>query len=330
MDTWSAFRGAADYAVRGLSRTTVRPLQLIRASSSARLRAAALAALALTAYLLVAALLTAYHAATDAYIAPIILSPDNDLVLQQKQKILEITGERELAEAQLESVDADLAADEAEQQRLTQLGSLQSGDLEALDQQRTLLQKMYDQARVAAAEAARNLSMGLIDQSEYNRDQQALHQAQVALLENRRSAMRSETTTTTGPDAAGQKARLDLLKVYAAKKAKIVEHKVLERKIGKLQELETQLLVRPIALAMEKSLDAAFVPYTQLDRVQPGGSVYACVWGLFWCSRVGQVTEVVPGEVSMPDPWGAIARGQYVLLSLPSTKAARAKVLRVR
>jgi hypothetical protein len=300
------------------------------AAKSVRLRAAALLALVAVAYAMIAVLLTAYHAASDAFIAPIIFSPDNDLVLQQKQKIIEITAERELAEAQLESAEADLAADAAEQQRLMQMGSLQTGDLDALDQQRALLEKMYDQARVAAAQAARNFTAGLIAQSDYNRSLQELHQAQVGLLENRRSAMRSETTTTTGPEIDGQRARLDLLKVYAAKKAKIVEQKVLENKIEKLRDLEAQLRERPIALAMEKSLDAAFVPYTQLDRVQANRPVYACVWGLFWCAKVGQVTEVVPGEVNMADPWGTLARGQYVLLSLQSAKAAREKVLRVR
>jgi hypothetical protein len=48
------------------------------------------------------------------------------------------------------------------------------------------------------------------------------------------------------------------------------------------------------------------------------------------CRPVGTVSEVVPGEVILPDPWGNQTRGQYAVLNLQDRDAARAKTLRVR
>jgi hypothetical protein len=54
------------------------------------------------------------------------------------------------------------------------------------------------------------------------------------------------------------------------------------------------------------------------------------VWGVFACKPVGTITEIVPGEVILPDPWGNPARGQYAVLDLSNHDAAKSKVLRVR
>jgi hypothetical protein len=42
------------------------------------------------------------------------------------------------------------------------------------------------------------------------------------------------------------------------------------------------------------------------------------------------VTEVLPGEVIVPDPWGSLARGQYAVIELDDQHAAQSKTLRVR
>jgi hypothetical protein len=74
----------------------------------------------------------------------------------------------------------------------------------------------------------------------------------------------------------------------------------------------------------------AFIPYTQIDGVSSGGKVYECVLGVFSCTQVGRVTEVLPGEVIVPDPWGSLARGQYAVIELDDQHAAQSKTLRVR
>jgi hypothetical protein len=75
----------------------------------------------------------------------------------------------------------------------------------------------------------------------------------------------------------------------------------------------------------------AFGPYTQMEPVRPGAQVLDCkLWGLFFCERAGQVSEVLAGEVVAQDPWGSPARGRYALLKLKQKQAAQSKVLHIR
>jgi hypothetical protein len=75
----------------------------------------------------------------------------------------------------------------------------------------------------------------------------------------------------------------------------------------------------------------AFVPYEELEEVRAGAAVYHCkLWGLLFCSAVGAVSEILPGEVMTQDPWGSTTRGQYAILALQDPSAARSRALRVR
>jgi hypothetical protein len=123
---------------------------------------------------------------------------------------------------------------------------------------------------------------------------------------------------------------LELVHIDSEKRSKLAQRSALTERIAKIDELATELKSRPLFQAAEKSIDMAFVPYTQIDGVTRGATVYSCVWGLFMCRPVGTVSEVVPGEVILPDPWGNPTRGQYAVLNLQDREAARAKTLRVR
>jgi hypothetical protein len=123
---------------------------------------------------------------------------------------------------------------------------------------------------------------------------------------------------------------LELLKLEAEQRTKLAERTLMKDKLAKIDEISAQLKGRPIFRAVEKSMDVAFVPYTQIDGMHAGAAVYECVWGVFHCKQVGSVTEIVPGEVILPDPWGTQTRGQYAVLDLSKHDSAKAKSLRVR
>jgi hypothetical protein len=123
---------------------------------------------------------------------------------------------------------------------------------------------------------------------------------------------------------------LELLRVEAERRGKLAQKRALTERLATIDQLASEMRARPIFQAVERSLDLAFVPYTQMKGVEKGAAVYSCVWGLFFCENVGQIAEVVPGEVILPDPWGNQSRGQYAVLKLSDKAAARAKVLRVR
>ena len=317
--------------------------------------------------LLIWVLHTAFRAVTDSFVAPIILSPDNDLVLEHKRKVMELEVQRALAQARSDGVEVDLLALDQGAQRLLQLSRLTSRslsfvnqlntqqassgefDLSTLSEQHRLLRRIFEQQRDATARAKANYQAGLLTQLEYERELTALHQAELGVLENNRARARAEeqlgevamrgnalerrgalTPEQVTRDSQLVQLELELLRLNAEKRTKLAEKRVLDEQIKQIVELQEQLRIRPIYQAIGRSLYAAFVPYTQLDGVSEGSVVYQCTWGIFSCQRVGSVLELVPGEVTMPDPWGNPARGQYLLLDLTEHKAATAKTLRVR
>jgi hypothetical protein len=155
---------------------------------------------------------------------------------------------------------------------------------------------------------------------------QTLSQIRVAVFENDRAIVESARAR----EEQAMRIELELLKLQTEMRAKRAERALLGDKVGMIHELEEQLRARPIFQAMTRSVEVAFVPYTQIDGVANGAAVYDCVWGLLFCEPVGAVAELVPGEVILTDPWGNQARGQYAVLELHDHEAAQSKSLRVR
>jgi hypothetical protein len=312
---------------------------------------------------------TAYHAATDAFVAPSILSPESDLVLTSKLRFSELTVERARALAEKESLDVDLAALEQASGRLEGLrggagqahrwvtevtaikASAGAADLEVLAEQKRMLEGMQERQREQTRRARADLEAGLVSQADYAREALALTQVELSLLETGRATLQSRSARHemqlaeralarrgAGPSMPELLVReeqlvrleLEILRLHSERHSKEAQRRALGERLSKIDELTTQLRSRPVFQATEKSLDVAFVPYTQLEGVEPGARVLSCVWGLFACKDVGSVSELVPGEVVLPDPWGSPARGQYAVLTLSDRASAMSKVLRVR
>jgi hypothetical protein len=280
---------------------------------------------------------TCYHAFADSFVTPMILSPDSELVLQNKLKLSELAVERARSVGELTGIGAELDAVERAKARLSQLQQLAVSNpahgsaarpvhASPLLQEKTLLAMMRSRQEELAKQARRDLSAGIISRSNYGKEIQSLDQMTLALIENRRTTEQSEISS----EDQSVRIDLELLRLDAERSAKAASKKVLEERIAIIDTLVAQLKERPIARAIEKSVAVAFVPYTQIDGVTPRADVLECVWGLFLCKSVGSVVEIVPGEVTMPDPWGNPTRGQYAVLDLRHEGAAKAKVLRVR
>ena len=275
----------------------------------------------------------AYRALTDAFIAPLVLSPDNELVLQNKLRATELYAERARAEALRDGLQLEVAAAEQAAERLGEMLGLvapdatrASDDARVLREQRKVLDRMAREQRVLVDDTAANLDDGLVTRTDLARETQTLSQIQVALFENDRALVQSATSQRE----QATRIELELLKLNTEVRSKRAEIAVLTDKLAAVDALEGQLRARPIFQAMNRSLDVAFVPYTELEGVSAGGVVYECVWGLLFCEPVGRVGELLPGEVAFTDPWGKPARGQYAVLSLSDSTAAQSRSLRVR
>ncbi len=310
-----------------------------------------------------------YRAATDSFVAPIIFTPDNDLVIASRLKLGELELERARIDAQLRSLDTDIAAREAALARMralmtqaqsamawtTEVSSRQArtagAELKLLVQQRDLLAATIGEQERLVAAAERNMNAGLVARTDYAHEVQLLNQLKLGLLDNARAqkqagmsweqasaARRSASGADGAPLMPELQARrsdalhleLEMLRLESELRAERAEKQLLDEKRAKIDEIAARMKDRPALRAVEQNVNVAFVPYSQLDAVKAGAKVFDCVWGLFRCRSVGRVSEIVPGEVVLPDPWGSQARGQYAILDLADPTSARSKALRVR
>jgi len=313
---------------------------------------------------------TVYRVATDGFVAPIILSPDSDMVIQSKLSMsqllaekLRITSKKEAIEGEIQGADEALAelsalhtATSKALEWSSSITSTQAAagvqDQRALASQQQTLSKMLTDGESFVERMKKDLEAGLVSKVEYEKERQSLNQLRVAAIENERaqiatSAQLSVVRLAQNALGAGGKPRVatpemisqqdqlvrvrcEMIRLQAERRSKVSERRSIDDELAKLDELLAQLKARPIFRAIEANTNVAFIPYSQIEGVRAGTTIYDCVWGVFACKPVGQIAELLPGEAIVPDPWGSPARGQYAIMDLKVAQAAQSKVLRVR
>ena len=84
----------------------------------------------------------------------------------------------------------------------------------------------------------------------------------------------------------------------------------------------------PYLRALDSKAVLAFVPYQNLRNVKLGTKLYSCSWGLVMCSRVGEVTQTIEGEVENIHPHDeSVQRGIMVEIKLTTPSAEGETVL---
>ena len=228
-----------------------------------------------------------------------------------------------------------------------------AADVKTLRSERDVLVATLARQETYLAEMERSLAAGLVHKADVERARNAVDQARVELLKNEREQLSAETqlrvaslarsalTSKAGgrlatPEMVSLRQALarvhvDVLKAEAERRGRAAQQRADQESLARVDELVAQMRKRPIFRAIESSQTVAFVTYDQIRRVRAGGGVYRCsLWGFFGCKQVGAVSEVLPGEVAMQDPWGTVGRGQYAVLSLTEASAAQSRSLRVR
>jgi hypothetical protein len=95
---------------------------------------------------------------------------------------------------------------------------------------------------------------------------------------------------------------LDVAKAQDEIKAFTEALATMDRSIARYGDLLKVLAEDPLLKALSGSITLAFVPYENLAQVQAGAPVFACRLDMLACRKVGQVNQILPGEVSQHSP----------------------------
>ncbi|MFZ1813771.1 MAG: hypothetical protein WBO55_03160 [Rhizobiaceae bacterium] len=84
----------------------------------------------------------------------------------------------------------------------------------------------------------------------------------------------------------------------------------------------------PLIRAVENPVTVLFVPYDNLNSYTGEEPLYACGFAIFWCSNVGKIGSVIPGEFSTTHPFfGKPMRGQFVEAKLKDQQSGLKELL---
>jgi hypothetical protein len=320
-----------------------------------------------------------HSALSDAWVAPLRLSPDNERVVDLRIQRTKEKADRARLSAEVVGIDQELQAVDVSLRRMQSLsadyrGALvwtaeaQSKELRDLAQQSNELQsksqmmnKLLGEQRAVLARADSDRAAGLITSTEFDRQSIAVHQLEVAQQDceielDRVEASRSDatargqalTSASSGPSNPSRhrasqlspdvikfyddqvRVELEVARLEAEKRSAQARREAAQGALDDMGQLLRELEARPLYRAMQQNTDVAFAPYDHLRRFAVGDEVYTCILSVFACRVVGAVTELVSGEVITQDPWGELARGQYVILEMRDRSALFERVLRVR
>jgi hypothetical protein len=104
--------------------------------------------------------------------------------------------------------------------------------------------------------------------------------------------------------------RLDLAKSMESRNS-------LKAALARQDKIVSSLQGSAYLRALRDKASVAFVPYANIENAGKGTSLYACKLGMLFCYNVGEVLEVLPGEVQFKHPQRErMLRGQLVVLKL--------------
>ncbi|HEY8143418.1 MAG TPA: hypothetical protein VIG06_12135, partial [Kofleriaceae bacterium] len=291
-----------------------------------------------------------FYMVSDSWIEPMVVSPTDERVLTLKSQLAEksnlrdqvalelqhterfIASQQEFQAEFVKAVKADLAERKTTLRRLKSLASGYAGE-------RSRIRKSNREfAKQSKSQMHKEYAARLIDRSEYLQGAFQLGQIATSSLslaerqvefETRASEIDGEARALEAmlsQKAAGDEGSLsyEVLKVkqeYDSSRLetqKAIESRAaLKESLARYDAILITIKRSPYLRAADHSANVAFVPYSNLDDVKVGSSVYACALEMIICHEVGSVRELLPGEVTYKHPFREKdLRGQMVDLDL--------------
>jgi hypothetical protein len=298
---------------------------------------------------------TAFYYASDSWIVPMAVSPTDEKVVTLQAQLAEqqnardrITDELQQAERAIESqqtfqaefakaIRSDLEGRKLALSRIRELATTASRTRAAIKNQNSAY------ANASRRKMQQEYAAGLIDRTAMLSgkfqiaqitssnlslaERQAEFETRAAELEAQTRSLDAILANAQGSGSAAlsyevlrikqeyEASRLDLAKSIEARDT-------LKAALARQDKIVTALAQSAYLRAVRDSASVAFVPYGNLSNVSKGTSLYACKLGMIFCYHVGEVLEVLPGEVQFKHPHRERnLRGQVVVLKLDRDEA---------
>jgi hypothetical protein len=303
--------------------------------------------------------MTAFYYFSDSWIVPVAIQPSDDKVVTLQAQLAEQQNARDKLANDLDQAERAIKAQEAFQaafakavrgdlaNRKIALGKLRDLATNAKGTRAAVRGANAAYAGAAQKRMAEEYAAGLIDRNGMLTGRFQLAQISTS---NLTLAERQAEYETRAADLEAQTRSLDAILADSATDAELSydvlkikqEHDASKLELAKATETRDTLkaaLARQDQIvagikrsaylrALDDHATVAFVPYGNLKNAQAHTKLYACKVGMFWCRRVGEVLEVLPGEVLGRHPHrDKTMRGQMVELRLEDGASATDDVL---
>jgi len=300
---------------------------------------------------------TLFYYVSKTWVTPTVVSASDEKVVQLKTELAAQLNNRDKLLADLHESERAIAA---EREFQTEFGNAIKADLEgrkqALDRVRQLagaaastrvkirssneeyakasadkMQKDYDAHLIDEKSAlGGNYQLAQISSSNLSiaeRQAELERQAQELSAQTRSlDALLAQKDTALSYDVLKIKRDYDTSKLALAKA--VETEKTVTASLGRQEEIIAGINKSGYLRALGDKATVALVPYSNLDAVAPGTSLYECRIAMLWCHEVGTVVEVLPGEVTFKHPRrDTMVRGQMVELKLTDAAAGEDDVL---
>ena len=293
-----------------------------------------------------------FYMVSDSWIEPMVVSPTDERVLTLKSQLAEksnmrdqvalelqhteryIVSQQEFQAAFVRAVKADLAERKTTLRRLRSLASGYAGE------RSRIRRSNREFAKQSKAQMSKEYAARLIDRSEYLQgafqlgqiatsnlslaERQVEFESRAAEIDGEARALEAILSQKQAEAGADSSLSYEVLKVkqeYDQSRLdtqKAIESRAaLKESLARYDAILTSIKLSPWLRAADHTADVAFVPYSNLDEVKVGSSVYACGLEMIFCYQVGSVRELLPGEVTYKHPFREKdLRGQMVELKL--------------
>ena len=301
--------------------------------------------------------MTVFYMFSHTWIVPTVVSANDEKVVAQQRELAAQQNERDRLAGELRAAELSMADEQVFQEKLVvavqndlagrraALGRVRALATEAAGTRAEIRTASSDFAQASSERMDDEWKAGMIDRhamldgkhqlaqiSSSNlsiAEKQAELDMQAAQLAHETKALDALIADKDVPlsyDVLKIKRDLDASKLAVTKA--IDSRKTLLASLARQDQIIADLKSSPYLRALADHATVALVPYGNLDRAQAGTPLYACSVEMVWCSRVGTVLEVLPGEVQMRHPHrDSVMRGQMVEMRLDRASAAKDDVL---